>query len=290
MSSAITVELLRTGAGPLSHYRRRGPRLPVPKHGENTLPMQSGRVRVVIFPRGCASRGVGAVVAASETNDATQPSWFDRLDSIASGEDTAPNRMRNRPSKSRAKRKAHQSHDMAAKLSELTENQLALLEPMLDDDIIQAVKISARIDGKNQGRRRQEQLIGKLLREYPGPGLDELETSINAALSGASVSPGDAELEDTALAWREALVEGDKDVEASLCELAVKMCLDTQQFRTCITSARKEAAEAARRLDEAKAHSANAPVKPAHKIKVTTKSRKALLKTLRELAAFQQAC
>jgi hypothetical protein len=77
---------------------------------------------------------------------------------------------------------ALQSHELAAKLSQLTENQLALLEPLLDDDIVEAVQISSRIDGKNQGRRRQEQLIGKMLREYPGPGLGELEVRLNLVL------------------------------------------------------------------------------------------------------------
>lgn len=48
---------------------------------------------------------------------------------------------------------------------------------MLDEYIIEEVKISSRIPGKNQGRRRQEGLIAKMLRNYPGLDLEELEVN-----------------------------------------------------------------------------------------------------------------
>ena len=72
---------------------------------------------------------------------------------------------------------AHWSQDIAHQLSEMSEKQLSHVAPMLDEYILAEVRISAKIHGRNQGRRRQEGLIAKMLRNLPGLDLDNLQAS-----------------------------------------------------------------------------------------------------------------
>ena len=64
---------------------------------------------------------------------------------------------------------------MAQALSKLTKPQLAKISHKLDDYILDAIMLASRIDPTNQGRPRQEKLVGKLLGlEYDEEELQEL--------------------------------------------------------------------------------------------------------------------
>ena len=83
-------------------------------------------------------------------------------------------------------RTAHESQDIAHQLSEMSDKQLSHVAPLLDDYIIYEVRISAKINGRNQGRRRQEGLIAKMLRNLPGLELEQLEVSSSTLISPRS--------------------------------------------------------------------------------------------------------
>ena len=57
------------------------------------------------------------------------------------------------------------------------------------DYIIYEVRISAKINGRNQGRRRQEGLIAKMLRNLPGLELEQLQVSGSTLVSPSATPP-----------------------------------------------------------------------------------------------------
>ena len=53
---------------------------------------------------------------------------------------------------------------MARALSNCSQPQLAKIQPYLHEAVLDAVHISRRIKAQNQGRLRQDKLVGKLIR------------------------------------------------------------------------------------------------------------------------------
>lgn len=73
---------------------------------------------------------------------------------------------------------------LARELSRLSEKQLARLEPLVGEGVVDAVGVAASLSIRNQGRQRQESLVARLLREsveevealqvgWGGPGLGQ---------------------------------------------------------------------------------------------------------------------
>lgn len=133
-------------------------------------------------------------------------------------------------SKSEIKRDAEALKQLGVELVELGKNALEKIP--LDDDLLAAVELAQRI--KKEGRRRQIQLIGKMLRARdPEPiqqALDKLKNRHNQQVTLFH------KLEDL----RDRLIEqGDEVIEEVL---ALYPEADRQQLRTLMRNAQKEKA------------------------------------------------
>ncbi|MBI6549190.1 ribosome biogenesis factor YjgA [Xenorhabdus lircayensis] len=132
-------------------------------------------------------------------------------------------------SKSEIKRDAEILKKLGVELVELSKNQLERIP--LDDDLLAAIELAQKI--KREGRRRQLQLIGKLLRARdPEPittALDKLKNRHNQQIVLLH------KLEEL----RDKLVESDDAFEEVV---ALYPHTDRQQLRTLIRNAKKEKA------------------------------------------------
>lgn len=134
------------------------------------------------------------------------------------------------PSKSQRKREMHALQDMGAELVELPANQLDKLP--LPERLRDAINLCQQISA-HEGKRRQLQFIGKLLRDVdPEPLLQALEQRRQQA----KVS---AQKHHTLERWRDRmLAEGDDALNAFMQEYPQA---DRQQLRQLIRTAQKEA-------------------------------------------------
>ncbi|MDC9595834.1 ribosome biogenesis factor YjgA [Xenorhabdus anantnagensis] len=132
-------------------------------------------------------------------------------------------------SKSEIKRDAEILKKLGAELVELSKNQLERIP--LDEDLLAAIELAQKI--KREGRRRQLQLIGKLLRARdPEPittALDKLKNRHNQQVVILH------KLEEL----RDKLVESDDALEEVV---ALYPHTDRQQLRSLIRNAKKEKA------------------------------------------------
>jgi ribosome-associated protein len=136
------------------------------------------------------------------------------------------------PSKTKRKQQMLELQALGAALVKLPEGQLAGM-PM-PEDLAAAVHEARRISS-HEGRRRQVQYIGRLMRNLdPGP----LRAAL-AELDGQSA--GAKALQQQLERWRTRLIDDD----AALTEYAsAHPDADLQALRTLIRNARKEIAEA----------------------------------------------
>jgi ribosome-associated protein len=133
-----------------------------------------------------------------------------------------------RPSKTQRKQAMHELQALGERLVALKDERLAAVE--LPDQLREAVLEARRIRSR-EGRRRQLQYIGKLMRELdPAPIRARF-----AAWDGQSTAATAAH--HRAERWRERLL----DDEASLTEFA-RECpgADLQRLRACVREARKD--------------------------------------------------
>ncbi|MBN7766098.1 ribosome biogenesis factor YjgA [Pectobacterium brasiliense] len=133
-------------------------------------------------------------------------------------------------SKSEIKRDAEALKDLGAELVDLGKNALEKIP--LDDDLRAAVELAQRI--KKEGRRRQLQLIGKMLRARdPEPiqtALDKLNNRHNQQVA----------LFHKLEQLRDRLIEEGDDVVPDI--LALYPHADRQQLRSLVRNAQKEKA------------------------------------------------
>ncbi|MDC9820567.1 ribosome biogenesis factor YjgA [Pectobacterium polonicum] len=133
-------------------------------------------------------------------------------------------------SKSEIKRDAEVLKDLGAELVDLGKNALEKIP--LDDDLRAAVELAQRI--KKEGRRRQLQLIGKMLRARdPEPiqtALDKLNNRHNQQVA----------LFHKLEQLRDRLIEEGDDVVPDI--LALYPHADRQQLRSLVRNAQKEKA------------------------------------------------
>ncbi|GKX47043.1 ribosome biogenesis factor YjgA [Pectobacterium carotovorum] len=133
-------------------------------------------------------------------------------------------------SKSEIKRDAEALKDLGAELVELGKNALEKIP--LDDDLRAAVELAQRI--KKEGRRRQLQLIGKMLRARdPEPIQTALDKLNNRHNQQVALFHKLEQLRDRLIA------EGD-DVVPDI--LALYPHADRQQLRSLVRNAQKEKA------------------------------------------------
>src|SRR5689334_15037309 len=142
-----------------------------------------------------------------------------------------------RPSKTRLKQEAHELQALGEALADLPAERLEALplgEPLRD-----ALREWARTRS-HEGRRRQLQYIGKLMR-----GVDV--EPIRAAIASARLGPArDALALHEAERWREELLAHD---EAATRWLGAHPGADAQRLRSLVRSARLEAASATHDAD-----------------------------------------
>lgn len=138
-----------------------------------------------------------------------------------------------RPSKSQRKRDMHDLQALGEALLELPVARLAKIDmpERLREALLEAHRIKS-----HEGRRRQLQLIGKLMRQTDPAPLQEAVAAQRLGRAQDALSLHEAE------AWRDRLLASD---EAVTEWLAAHPDEDAQQLRTLIRNARKEAAAAA---------------------------------------------
>ncbi len=133
-------------------------------------------------------------------------------------------------SKSEIKRDAEALKDLGSELVELGKNALERIQ--LDEDLLAAIELAQKI--KKEGRRRQIQLIGKMLRsrdvEPIQTALDKLKNRHNQQVS----------LFHKLEMLRDRLVEEGDDAIPTI--LALYPDADRQQLRSLVRNAQKEKA------------------------------------------------
>lgn len=144
--------------------------------------------------------------------------------------DTTPTPRDERPSKSELKRQAHALQDLGEALLALPDDRLAAL-PM-SDTLLDAVREAKRVKS-HEGRRRQLQLVGKLMRSADTEPLREAVAELQLGSAQQTLALHRAER------WREELAASD---EAATRWMAEHPGTDSQRLRTLVRNARKEAA------------------------------------------------
>ncbi len=136
-----------------------------------------------------------------------------------------------RPSKTRLKTQAHDLQALGRSLSELRPDQLAnmaMAEPLRD------ALLELKRTKSHEGKRRQMQLVGKLMRHSEAEPLREAVAALKLGRAEDSLSLHKAEY------WREALVND----ETAITRFAQEHSdIDLQQVRALVRRARQEKAE-----------------------------------------------
>jgi len=152
------------------------------------------------------------------------------LSALPDTADEAP--ARERPSKTQLKKAMHELQELGEALVTLPDERVAALA--LPESLQSAVQEFKRTRS-HEGRRRQMQYIGKLMRRTdPEP----IRQAVAATALGQAK---DALSLHQAEAWRKRLIESDATVTGWAAEFAAS---DLQQLRTLIRGARRDAASA----------------------------------------------
>jgi ribosome-associated protein len=136
-------------------------------------------------------------------------------------------------SKTQLKREMHALQQLGESLAELSEERLAAIE--LPEPLREAVQVLRRTRS-HEGRRRQVQYVGKLMRTA------DVEP-IREAVAAARLGPARAALAlHEAEHWREALLASDEAIGGWL---AAHPASDVQHLRSLLRAARSDARAAA---------------------------------------------
>ena len=137
-----------------------------------------------------------------------------------------------RPSKSQRKRDVHALQDLGTELVELSASQLAQFN--LPERLVAAIAEAQRIRNF-EGRRRQMQFIGKLMRKLEAPVLEAIRAALVAQHTPSALETQTLHQSEI---WRDRLL-ADDDALAQWINLSPKT--DSQQLRALIRQARKDA-------------------------------------------------
>jgi ribosome-associated protein len=134
------------------------------------------------------------------------------------------------PSKTALKKQAHELQTLGLALANLSDNQLAAA-PMPESlrDAIEAYRRTK----SHEGRRRQLQFVGKLMRQADRGPLEEAVASAKVPGARATLALHQTER------WRNELVAGDEAITRWMVQFPET---DAQQLRNLVRNARKEAA------------------------------------------------
>lgn len=134
-----------------------------------------------------------------------------------------------RPSKSALKRQMHDLQALGQALSELPESRQAKLD--LPESLRDAL-VEYRRTRSHEGRRRQLQLIGKLMRQADEAAIREAVAAFRLGSATETLALHEAER------WREELLASDDAITRWLTRFPAT---DAQQLRSLVRSARKDA-------------------------------------------------
>jgi ribosome-associated protein len=137
-----------------------------------------------------------------------------------------------RPSKTRRKKESHDLQDLGQALVEMPDKRLVGL-PM-DESLLDAIRVY-RHTRSFEGRRRQMQYIGKLMRRADPEPLREAVAAMQLGRAQDSLALHQAEH------WRVVLIADDQAIDRWLAEFPGS---DLQQLRSLVRAARKDAAAA----------------------------------------------
>ena len=152
------------------------------------------------------------------------------MNTLDTADEPTGSAMYDRPSKTRLKQDSHALQDLGEALVELPESRLdglAISEPLLD-----AVREFKRTRS-HEGRRRQMQYIGKLMRRSDTEPIRQAVTDMQLGRAKDSLALHQAER------WRAELLASDDALTRWAAEHADT---DVQQLRSLVRSARKDAA------------------------------------------------
>lgn len=137
-----------------------------------------------------------------------------------------------RPSKTRRKKDSHDLQDLGEALVAMPDGRLVDL-PM-DESLLDAIR-QYRVTRTHEGRRRQMQYIGKLMRRNDPEPLREAVAAMQLGQAKDALALHDAER------WRNELIASDSALDTWLVEHPQA---DVQQLRSLIRAARKDASVA----------------------------------------------
>ena len=137
-----------------------------------------------------------------------------------------------RPSKTRRKKDSHDLQDLGEALVAMPDGRLVDL-PM-DESLLDAIR-QYRVTRTHEGRRRQMQYIGKLMRRNDPEPLREAVAAMELGQAKDALALHDAER------WRNELIASDGALDTWLADHPQA---DVQQLRSLIRAARKDASVA----------------------------------------------
>ncbi len=137
-----------------------------------------------------------------------------------------------RPSKTRRKKDSHDLQDLGEALVAMPDGRLVDL-PM-DESLLDAIR-QYRVTRTHEGRRRQMQYIGKLMRRNDPEPLREAVAAMELGQAKDALALHDAER------WRNELIASDSALDTWLADHPQA---DVQQLRSLIRAARKDASAA----------------------------------------------
>jgi ribosome-associated protein len=137
-----------------------------------------------------------------------------------------------RPSKTRRKKDSHDLQDLGEALVAMPDGRLVDL-PM-DESLLDAIR-QYRVTRTHEGRRRQMQYIGKLMRRNDPEPLREAVAAMQLGQAKDALALHDAER------WRNELIASDGALDTWLADHPQA---DVQQLRSLIRAARKDASVA----------------------------------------------
>ena len=129
----------------------------------------------------------------------------------------------------------------------------ALLERLqLPEKLVDALKEYERITNF-EGKRRQLQFIGKLMRKLDDQQLAAIKDALNEQRNGASIGKQQTQIAEQ---WRDRLIDSDDHLGVWMDQFPTT---DTQQLRALMRQARKDEAAAKAKADEATAKGQTPP-------------------------------
>ena len=137
-----------------------------------------------------------------------------------------------RPSKTQKKRESHVLQSLGEDLLSLPADRIAPLG--LPEILLDAVKAAKKITA-HEGRRRQMQYIGKLMRHVDPEPIKEAVAAFKLGHAKDSLALHESER------WRERLLAEDAALQAFI---EAHAGIDVQQLRSLVRAARKDAAHA----------------------------------------------